>query len=58
MIRLLFYAILFYLLYKFVKKLVAPAAQGRTNIRGGDQGKEKPSPYDRNNVEDIDYEDV
>jgi len=57
MIRILFYGIIVYLVYKLLKKLVASAAQRKTHVSGG-SNKEKPSPYDRNNVEDIDYEDV
>lgn len=57
MIRILFYGILIYLIYKFLKRLVAPVAQSKTHVKGG-PSKEKPSPYDKSNVEDIDYEDV
>lgn len=57
MIRILFYGILIYLIYKFLKRLVAPVAQNKTHVKG-DPSKEKPSPYDKSNVEDIDYEDV
>lgn len=57
MIRILFYGILVYLVYKFIKRLFAPVAQSKTHVRGS-TNKEKPSPYDRNNVEDIDYKDV
>lgn len=56
MIRILFYGIIIYLVYRFLKKLIAPA-QRKTHVQGG-SNKENPSPYDRNNVEDIDYEDV
>jgi hypothetical protein len=57
MIRILFYGIIIYLVYKLLKRLVAPAAQTKTHVSGGSK-EEKISPYDKNNVEDIDYEDV
>ncbi len=57
MLRILLYAILFYFLYKLMKKLFLPTTKKKTHIRGN-SNKSKPSPYDKNNVEDIDYEEL
>lgn len=57
MIRILFYGIIIYLIYKLLKRLTAHPAQRKTHV-SGTPNKEEHSPYDKNNVEDIDYEDV
>lgn len=58
MIKLIFYGILFYFIYKVFKKLVEPNNNRRKTQVKGDAKGEQPSPYDKNKVEDIDYEDL
>lgn len=57
MLRILLYGILFYFLYKFVKKLFLPTTKKKTHIRD-DSKRDKPRPYDKDNIEDIDYEEL
>lgn len=57
MFKILFYGILFYFLYKLMKKAFLPTNKKKTHIRGNSD-KSKPRPYDKNNVEDIDYEEL
>lgn len=56
MLRILLYAALFYLLYKLVKNLLRTSRK-KTHLEGN-SGRSKPRPYDKNNVEDIDYEEL
>jgi hypothetical protein len=57
MIRIILYGILFYIIYKFLRRLFEPSSQQRTSVRG-DPKPEKQQPYDKSKAEDIDYEDV
>ena len=40
-----------------MKKAFLPTNKKKTHIRGNSD-KSKPRPYDKNNVEDIDYEEL
>jgi hypothetical protein len=58
MLRIILYGILIYFIYKFFKRLIEPKnIKRKTTVKGGTKG-EQPRPYDKNNVEDIDYEDL
>ena len=55
MIRLLIFAIIGYFLYRVVKRFITPA-KPNPHVRG-DSGK-KTDLKKRNDIQDIDYEDV
>lgn len=59
MLKLIFYGILFYFIYKLFKKLIEPNNNNnrKTQVKGEAKG-EQQSPYDKSKVEDIDYEDL
>jgi hypothetical protein len=57
MIRVIFYGILFFLIYRFLKKLFEPNNNKNSQVKGKAK-KEQIHPYDESKVEDIDYEDL
>lgn len=56
-IRILLYAFIFYFIYRLLRNLFLPTQKEKPGIKGNPEQKE-PRPYDKNNVEDIDYEDL
>lgn len=56
MIRLILFAILFYLIYKIGKKIIQFLFPTQTEIKG--KPKQKIRTYDTDDIEDIDYEEV
>jgi len=56
-VRILLYAFIFYFLYRLIRNLFLPTHKEKTEIKGN-PGQKEPRPYDKNNVEDIDYEDL
>lgn len=56
-LRILLIALLFYFIYRLIKNLFLPTNKEKSGIKGN-PNKQKPRPYDKNNVEDIDYEDL
>jgi hypothetical protein len=56
-LRIILFVILFYFVYKLLKSLLKPAQKRRFSVKGKSQNN-IPPPYDPNQVEDIDYEEV
>jgi hypothetical protein len=56
-LRIILFVILFYFVYKLFKNLLKPAQKRRFFVKGKSQNK-IPPPYDPNQVEDIDYEEI
>jgi hypothetical protein len=57
LLRIILYVVLIYLVYKLLKNLLKPAQKQRFSMKGKSQN-DTPPPYDPNQVEDIDYEEV
>lgn len=57
MIRVIFYGILIFLIYRFLKRLFEPNNNKNGQVKGKAK-KEQTHPYDESKVEDIDYEDL
>ncbi len=57
MIRFLFYLILFYFLWKWLKRLSGVGGRKRSAVLGNNKAAQPP-PFDPNNVEDIDYKEL
>lgn len=57
MIRIIFYGILIFLIYRFLKRFFEPNTNRKTQVKGK-ADKEQIRPYDESKVEDIDYEDL
>ena len=53
--RLLIFAIIGYFFYRLVKRFISPAKQN-PNVHG--KSKKNTDLQDRNDIQDIDYEDV
>lgn len=58
MLRVLLYAVLFYILYRMVKNLLSKPKKKKDTHIGGNSAGNEPRPYDKSNVEDIDYEEL
>jgi hypothetical protein len=56
MIRLILYLILFFLIYRLVKKIYVFFSTPSSKVEGSSQKKERS--FDPKNIEDIDYEEV
>ncbi len=56
MFRLILFAILFYLIFRVVKKLIYFFTPPKSEVKGKPQKKIKS--YDPENIEDIDYQEV
>jgi len=55
-LRLIIYSIIFYILYKLFRKFKA-LDLNRASFKNQTK-KEQPRPYDSNNVEEIDYDEI
>lgn len=56
-LRILLFTILIYFVYKLLKNLLKPGGKQRPPVKGKPENH-TPPPYDPNQVEDIDYEEV
>jgi len=56
-IRILVYALIVYLLFRFVKRILGISSQQRS-VNENRKEPVNPPPYDENKVEDIDYDEI
>jgi len=56
MVRLILFAILFYLIFRVVRKLKFFFTPPKSEVKG--QPQKKIKSYDPENIEDIDYQEV
>ncbi|MCP4727548.1 MAG: hypothetical protein GY863_21090 [bacterium] len=59
-LRLLFYGIIFFMVYRFIKNLFIGSGKSDNNVRINreNEEKEKKINIDRDNIEDARYEDI